>query len=214
MPYVNHYEHPLLDDIHNYFPAFLYEPEAFRSVGDLLGYVHQQTRRHFDRFSSAQHAYTASRVVPRMVAPVHLHGHGHGHGHGHTAFVTPPIHVPQRSRAVDMSSLTSQLVAGLVESTGQASIFEILGQLGVPTQQSMEPVVVRPTAEQINRGTAITVLEEEDVCAICQSEIAVGSEARSLAVCDHQFHPGCIETWFQRSVQCPVCRHDIRETSP
>ena len=198
MPYVNQYGNRIIDDIHNYFPAILYEPEAFRTVGDLLGYVRHQMRQNFDLFTSAQQAYNSGRAH-RM--------HAHGHSHGHVI----PLQPPRRAVPVDLSHLTSQLMTGLIGSAGQPSIFDLFGNLPHPTQQSMEPVVVRPTAEQIGLGTVITVLEEDDTCAICQSDMAAGSEARSLVACDHQFHPGCIDTWFQRSVQCPVCRHDIRE---
>jgi hypothetical protein len=52
---------------------------------------------------------------------------------------------------------------------------------------------------------------EDDICAICQDPMEPGSNACSLNACDHRFHPGCINTWFQRDVHCPVCRHDIRE---
>ena len=38
----------MLDDLHNYFPELLYRPERFRTVPDLLGYVQQQTRSHFN----------------------------------------------------------------------------------------------------------------------------------------------------------------------
>jgi hypothetical protein len=80
------------------------------------------------------------------------------------------------------------------------------------TNTLMEPVVVRPTAEQIATATTIeTVVGEEEMCAICQDSIASGTEARSINACDHTFHTGCIDTWFTTNVRCPVCRHDIRE---
>lgn len=75
-----------------------------------------------------------------------------------------------------------------------------------------EPVVVRPTAEHIDMGTSIEIINTEDVsCAICQDVIQPGSEARVIRACDHRFHIGCIDTWFLRSVNCPTCRHDVRE---
>ena len=75
-----------------------------------------------------------------------------------------------------------------------------------------EPVIVRPTAEHIDMGTSIEIIITEDVsCAICQDVIQPGSEARVIRACDHRFHIGCIDTWFLRSVNCPTCRHDVRE---
>jgi hypothetical protein len=77
---------------------------------------------------------------------------------------------------------------------------------------AMEPVVVRPTAEQIDAGSALEIVDsEEEMCAICQDVMPAGSQARCLTACDHRFHVGCIDTWLARNVHCPVCRHDIRE---
>ena len=76
----------------------------------------------------------------------------------------------------------------------------------------MEPVVVAPTTEQINNASTIeTTATSGEICAICQDSIQVGTQVRSLDACDHLFHTGCIDTWFQSNVRCPVCRHDIRE---
>jgi hypothetical protein len=76
----------------------------------------------------------------------------------------------------------------------------------------MEPVVVRPTAAQIAAGTSLEAVDAEDeACAICQEAMQPGSQARVIQACDHRFHTGCIDTWLQRSVHCPTCRHDIRE---
>ena len=39
--------------------------------------------------------------------------------------------------------------------------------------------------------------EEETVCRLS---------------CQHMFHKGCLEEWFQRASNCPVCRHSMNET--
>ena len=44
------YEVTLLDDLHNYFPAILYEPDRFRTVSELLTYIRQRTIRRFNLF--------------------------------------------------------------------------------------------------------------------------------------------------------------------
>jgi hypothetical protein len=41
--------------------------------------------------------------------------------------------------------------------------------------------------------------------------MSAGHSVRRLNRCGHTFHTTCIDTWFQRNVHCPVCRHDIRE---
>jgi hypothetical protein len=76
-----------------------------------------------------------------------------------------------------------------------------------------DPVVVRPSQEEISRATVVQLIDEEDeVCAICQDQMPVSTEARCITACDHKFHVECIDTWFQRNVHCPNCRHDIRES--
>jgi hypothetical protein len=36
---------------------------------------------------------------------------------------------------------------------------------------------------------------------------------RILNSCQHVYHRGCIDTWFERSVFCPSCRHDVRDST-
>jgi Ring finger domain len=92
--------------------------------------------------------------------------------------------------------------------------------IGTPLPNIMEPVPVRPTAQQIATASTVSTVSaeqeedeatEENTCAICQDVMAEGSQIRTLNSCEHAFHMGCIDTWFQRHVNCPVCRHDIRE---
>lgn len=77
---------------------------------------------------------------------------------------------------------------------------------------ALEPVIVRPTREQIQSASSIVELAATDtqVCAICQDTMNTSIQIRRLNHCRHLFHIQCIGTWFQRNVHCPVCRHDIR----
>jgi hypothetical protein len=53
------YEVGLLDDLHNFFPALLYQPTRFDSVRDVLEYVIQQTQDHFNLFNRGFRNYRA-----------------------------------------------------------------------------------------------------------------------------------------------------------
>jgi hypothetical protein len=86
-----------------------------------------------------------------------------------------------------------------------------IGRSGLPNS-FLEPVVVRPSAEQIERGTTRAFPAEDTVCAICQDAIPVNQMARRLNACGHTFHISCIDQWYQRDVRCPTCRHDVRES--
>ncbi len=50
----------LLDDLHNYFPALLYDSSSFASVRDVLSYIQRQTRSRFDLFSYGLREYQAA----------------------------------------------------------------------------------------------------------------------------------------------------------
>jgi len=82
-------------------------------------------------------------------------------------------------------------------------------------EQFLQPVVVHPTPEQIADNTSIgnLVSDTEHACAICQDNLTEEQEGRKLNACGHWFHKNCIDTWLERDVHCPVCRHDIREPS-
>lgn len=58
----------LLDDLHNHFPALLYDTNRFNSVRDVLMYITQNTRNRFDLFSFGQRNYMQTNLPP---APSH-----------------------------------------------------------------------------------------------------------------------------------------------
>ena len=72
----------------------------------------------------------------------------------------------------------------------------------------MDPVLVVPTAEQIEAATETfeTVVDED--CAICQESVEDGTRIRH---CGHCFHTQCIAQWLSVNTRCPVCRHDVRD---
>lgn len=79
-------------------------------------------------------------------------------------------------------------------------------------------VIVAPTAEQLESASeTITDLSGSDLsnrCAICQDAILSTDTCRRLRACGHVYHRSCIDQWYQRSVRCPTCRHDIRDPRP
>jgi hypothetical protein len=237
MNYQRVYGVTLMDDIHNYFPAILYEQNRFNSVADLLGYVRSQMRRHFDLFSNQTRMYTADRAAP-PAAPVaaratprvrvhvpHMHvphlerqsslastsQYVQQTGVPRSEVIWTNLAVPVESDPID-SSLGNQLIRELLGSTSIASIINEFSGLA---SQPMTPVIVRPSAQQIATASTVTTVDAEAsttaMCAICQDSISPGTSARRLTACTHTFHTGCIDTWFTSHVCCPVCRHDIRE---
>lgn len=229
----HHYGVQLLDDLHYYFPALLYEPDAFGDFRDVLFYVRRQMQREMDLFSLAQRTYvsvdrsdfpsTRNRVVPSrsplVASPLLSTPARRPAG----AAAVPPPAPPRPSLRSQLNSIWQfeepqenlNGLSALVSLMMNPTMLDPLPTLPVTATMPsnfMEPVPVIPTAEQVAAGTVIEIVDaEDDICAICQDPMEPGSNACSLNACDHRFHPGCITTWFQRDVHCPVCRHDIRE---
>ena len=79
----------------------------------------------------------------------------------------------------------------------------------------LEPVVVRPDTQTIERVTTLRPArssDESEVCSVCQENYTEGQAIRSITYCNHNFHKSCIDQWFERDVHCPVCRFDVRQT--
>ncbi|XP_073059738.1 RING-H2 finger protein ATL57 [Primulina eburnea] len=43
-------------------------------------------------------------------------------------------------------------------------------------------------------------------CPICLSEFRGTESVKMIPNCGHVFHPGCIDTWLESQVSCPLCR--------
>jgi len=208
----------LLDDLHNYFPAVLYEGGQFHSVRDLLVYIQTQTRSRFDLYTYGRTHHTRERRSTSSPPPP-LHPAPFA-----APFAAPsssPIRVPaifEESVEDDLPSaetLLNSILHHLRPSTSPRTThvpvyYSVNVGLG---QQNLEPVVVRPTRQQIQAATTVLQLTTIEPCSICQDSIQIGQNARKLNHCSHVFHEGCIDTWFGRNVHCPICRHDIREVT-
>ena len=83
---------------------------------------------------------------------------------------------------------------------------------------SLSPVVVRPSARQIEATTEIipySDIPENDrieECPISREPFTETSAVMRIRHCRHYFAPESLRTWFNNSVRCPICRHDIRST--
>jgi len=95
-------------------------------------------------------------------------------------------------------------------------ISQLLGSTAGAGANFMSPVIVRPSAQIIQQNTQVvqgSSLTETTICSICQDSISTTDTARILSRCRHLYHLNCIDRWFERSVVCPTCRHDIRQGS-
>ena len=109
-------------------------------------------------------------------------------------------------------------VASSIRSTS-ALLGILSGELGLITPTTdlftsfTQPVIVRPSLQEIAQATELidgVNVAEGTICAVCQDTISRTDTASRIRACQHIYHQGCIDPWFNRSVFCPTCRYDIR----
>lgn len=205
----------LLDDLHNYFPAILYDGDRFQSTRDLLRYVREQTHNRFNLFSYGARLHNQSQEQEQPTTP--------------PIPQTPiasvqPIQVRSNESAME-SMATTNLLLGLLGASmdttptlGSRLLQRVMlnpnADVFVPTRSFLQPVVVRPTENQIENNSEIVTDISGQSCAVCQDLIRPEETCRRLRACRHIYHRTCIDQWFLRSVFCPTCRHDIRDRQP
>ena len=105
--------------------------------------------------------------------------------------------------------LSNRIFQNHIRNSNAANAAATLLSLNIPAN-FMEPVTVRPTAEQITNGTeTVEDILPGTMCAVCQESVT--ENALKIVHCNHTYHRNCLESWFTMSPRCPVCRHDIRE---
>ena len=224
------YEVGLLDDIHNYFPALLYQPQNFVSVSDVLLYVQQKTQQRFNLFDYGRRRYMQQQAtnIPRTPSSIRRN----------YVDVQNTYETAMNDMRVDFQTVPIPIVTSPILQTPvrppsaalQSAVLPLLRSLNAPARvirtnrggneawanlgALYQDVVVHATQELINDASQERMLETDidDDCAICQDHMRQGELVRVLTVCQHQFHRACIDNWLlNESVICPTCRHDIRQ---
>jgi hypothetical protein len=213
------YSISLLNELHEHFPDILYRPARFRNVGDLLGYVISVAQH--NPHTVAQEEY--DRQHPRVPDPIHssigvsvsrapvsdTEFNLMIYGTEPQILEQPAVFSVRPNRAVRRS--TDPIMSFIGDLLSGSS-----GGLAGGLQSFLDqPVIIRPTPEQIDSHTTLSrsYQQQDDNCAICQDPIEMGQMMRIISHCTHRFHQECIDTWFESHVTCPTCRHDIREAS-
>ena len=202
--YMNNYECVynvgLLDDLHNYFPAFLYDSGRFQTPVQVFHYMRTEMNTRFNLPAQGARLAGFAPQTPHRQQQVPM-----------------PVQTPPTVRRSESAALAA-VVAGLLDLSGNflndGSYFYM--QPVAPAAQAafLDPVIVRPSADVLARNTALlrgSDLEEETSCAICQDSISADDSCRKLTACSHVYHQTCIDQWFRTNINCPTCRHDIRQ---
>lgn len=177
----------LLDDLHNFFPAILYDYRRFSTGHEIISYIQQQMNEHFNTFDRARRAYERQHGFTTI----------HMGTTGQRMIVTPvpqtrptqPVPAPRPQVAVGMTTETIDLTplftnnlrrqttgGGLGARVPGGDLEEVTAEFGIPNMlggatggggildqlanlltRAAEPVVVAPTPQQIERATTIRV---------------------------------------------------------
>jgi hypothetical protein len=197
---------PLIDDLHTYFPAIIYNPERFTTTQSLLQYIQQEVRIHTDIFSRNRDAFRESVVQDPIRTPPSIRRRPFVE---QVEFILQqPQHTPVEDELLAASPALSTRINNSINLLNNALLTDYL------FSAIQTPVLVRPSLEQISAATVLRQAssdDEEAQCSICQDGYTEGQAIRTIQHCHHAFHKNCIDPWFQRNVRCPVCRYDIRE---
>lgn len=198
--YERHYNIPLIDDIHNYFPEILYgNINQFQTTQDLIQYIRNQVRNRYDLFSNAQNTYLTAPLPPTPTP--------------HPPPLPPPQ--PQREYAQFTFHMNDMMNSDEYDMVFPlTSLLNIFNTANTNINQPLEPVIVRPSVQEIHDSTSTSTsipTNANDICTICQHPFTLGVTLRKINHCQHVFHDICISPWFEEHVRCPICRHDIRD---
>jgi hypothetical protein len=221
------YDVGLLDDLHNYFPGLLYEPDRFRTVSDVLNYIRQNTSRRFNLFDygARQHLQQQQNTrAPSTTVPQNTFMRQTPVVNRWTPPVTQPNHLEfDLTNAVDIALLAPLLrsldrIVGTEPAPPPPMLHTPIQRVGGNRFAGLfQDIVVHASQELIDSASSVRTLlmDLEESCSICQDRMRQGENIRRLNACQHEFHGACVDNWFlQRSVVCPVCRHDIRDLTP
>lgn len=184
----------LLNDLHTYFPEVLYgAPNRFPTVQSLLEYIRHEARSIHDVFSNSRRNYVAAAAP--TPAPAH-----------------PSDRITFSFNFDEVQPAQPRTLSVNEEMADQppVDLMRILQSIMQPPANFMDPVLVRPTLQQIAANSTIVEITSNEACAICQENMLSSEPIRRLNHCHHLFHDDCIGTWLQQNVHCPTCRHDIR----
>lgn len=194
--YTRHYGVGLLDDLHNYFPAFLYNQTQFTNVQDVFNYMNSQMDYHFNLFNRGYREYNyfhwrhSAPSVPPVPAPTT--NASSTNIPLHSRVQTPQVPTTTRTtnqtfqgggrnrmdvtttETIDITPLftnvtTFPITQPILNSafTNHTVLSDILNLFNVPISNSIEPVIVRPTQETINTNTSLCAATVQDEQEMC-----------------------------------------------
>jgi hypothetical protein len=78
-------------------------------------------------------------------------------------------------------------------------------------RNSVMDLTIHPSVRLLMENSTIIDAPVGEECVICHEQYLENENARKLNICQHSFHSGCIENWFNERHNCPICREVIEE---
>lgn len=181
----------IFDDLHNYLPNLLYNPQQFNSAQDIVSYISSSAQNIYNHNIRA-HAAPRTPRTPRENDLSDDESIEQNMNQTIDAFIDTFLN----TLSIANISLSDNIRYSIIHTT-------------IPIHAEEEQVL-RPTTTQISRATQrLTTTHAQDICSICH-DLMDHSDIRRIIHCQHTFHQRCIDRWFEENPHCPVCRYDIR----
>jgi hypothetical protein len=212
----NPYRIQLLNDLHTYFPELLYNHQRFRTTSDVLGYINTIARSNGNYQPDPYGYYSRMHRYDQEDAKEYRQEYRQEYQYDRRQRARPNIPVPPSPdiSVDDEPSIVFAYRSYVPLGNNLSSLFsQLVGDsFSQQLHDLLEDVPIIPTDEQLRNNTTVVTLTEDksDNCAICQDPLLKDQETRTINHCHHMFHQTCVDTWFQRNIHCPNCRHDIR----
>ena len=215
----------LLDDVHNYFPALLYDQGRFQTLTNVFSYVRSQLNNRFNLYAygarlsqaqaQAQGQAQATTTAPPPMPPVVRTFRGGGGASDNEVMASASFLLNMLNLGLEGEAGFTPLRAGTFGGGGGGT--GGTGGAGGIWAAFRAPVIVAPSTAVLASNTSLLNASDVSnnlvgvVCTICQDTVVPTDLCRRLNACQHVYHKACIDEWFTRSVFCPSCRHDVRE---
>jgi len=105
--------------------------------------------------------------------------------------------------------------AAVRNAASRGAARDATGNLANLFQSFFEPILIFPTASQIEAATRRVLYRDivspiNNSCPISMDNFNDNETVTIIRHCGHIFNSDELTTWFQSNCRCPVCRYDIR----
>lgn len=189
-------------------PSFRNQRQYSNVTNEQLLLIDILNRMYNDNLRQVQNLQTSNTLIMNLLIQILNRESPSTTAHRGT---TTTINIPMEEMTIP-AGLLSRLTGGTrgeaedEDSESETLLFETF----------LEPVVVYPTAAQIESATRNTEYRDlsgntQTHCPINQEAFAPETVVSIIRSCGHMFERSALMTWFQSHCHCPICRYDIRE---